>query len=145
MVFGAHLTVLPVELLKKQQIRSAFTTVPALLAMAIVVMGVFIASSWNNVKDVIRGIKIPLPSIIPIILRQRASVEVALNHLIKLNIYELVRSSGLVPFSKILEVGGKSVVMRHTFISTRSGLIIELKIDRGRRRKMYLATPDPRC
>jgi hypothetical protein len=86
MVFGALLTVLPVELLKKQQIRSAFTTVPALLAMVIVVMRVFIASSWNNVKDVIRGIKIPLPSIISIILRQRASVEVALNHLIKLNI-----------------------------------------------------------
>jgi len=27
----------------------------------------------------------------------------------------------------------------------RSELIIELKIDRGRRRKRYLAMPDPRC
>jgi predicted transcriptional regulator len=56
-----------------------------------------------------------------------------------------VRSSGVVPFSKILEVGGKAVVERHTFILTRSGLIIELKIDRGRRKKRYLATSDPRC
>ncbi|MCC6010628.1 MAG: hypothetical protein LM588_06550 [Fervidicoccaceae archaeon] len=46
---------------------------------------------------------------------------------------------------KILEVGGKAVVERHTFILTRSGLIIDLKIDRGKMKKRYFATPDPRC
>jgi DNA-binding transcriptional ArsR family regulator len=114
-----------------------------LLALAIVAGGVFIASSWDDIKDFIRRIKIPLPLIIPIILRQKVSVEDVLSHPIRLKIYELVRSNGAVPFSKILELGGKAVVEWHTFILTRSGLVTELKIGRGRRKKRYLVIPDP--
>jgi len=106
-----------------------------LLALDIVVEGVSIASSWDDIKDFVRRIKIPLPLIIPIILRQKVSAEDALNHPIRLKIYEVVRSNGVVPFSKILGLGGKAVVERHTFILTRSGLVIELKIGRGGRKK----------
>ena len=114
-----------------------------LLALDIVVEGVSIASSWDDIKDFVRRIKIPLPLIIPIILRQKVSAEDALNHPIRVKIYEVVRSNGVVPFSKILGLGGKAVVERHTFILTRSGLVIELKTGRGGRKKRYLATPDP--
>jgi len=128
---------------KTQQSTTVLAPTMGVLAIATVAASVFIASSWDDIRDVIRRIKIPLPLIIPIILRQKVSVEDALNHPIRLKIYELVRSNGAVPFSKVLELGGKAVVEWHTFILTRSGLVIELKIGRGRRKKRYLATPDP--
>jgi DNA-binding transcriptional ArsR family regulator len=132
-----------IESVKTQQSTTVLAPTMGLLALAIVAAIVFIASSWDDIKDFIRRIKIPLPLIIPIILRQKVSVEDALNHPFRLKIYELVRSNGAVPFSKVLELGGKAEVEWHTFILTRTGLVTELKIGRGRRKKRYLATPDP--
>jgi len=132
-----------IESVKTQQSTTVLAPTMGLLAITIVVGGVFIASSCDDIKDLVRRIKIPLPLIIPIILREKVSAENALNHSIRLKIYEVVRSNGVVPFSKILELGGKAVVEWHTFILTRSGLVIELKIGRGRRKKRYLAMPDP--
>jgi DNA-binding transcriptional ArsR family regulator len=132
-----------IESVKTQQSTTVLAPTIGVLAIATVAASVFIASSWDDIKDVIRRIKIPLPLIIPIILRQKVSVEDALNHPIRLKIYELVRSNGAVPFSKVLELGGKAVVEWHTFILTRSGLVIELKIGRSGRKKRYLVIPNP--
>ncbi len=99
-------------------------------------------SFLDEIKEFMRKHKIPLLAI-PVLLRTKIKYEDALEHPLRRQIYELISRNGAIPFSKILELGSKAVIEWHTFILIRSGLIKEIKIGRGSRKKRYLVKPDP--
>jgi DNA-binding transcriptional ArsR family regulator len=114
--------------------------VPVLVATVVATISI---SQWDRLKDLTRRIKLPLPLIIPILLRQKIKIDEVLNHPLRKRIYELVYQNGVVPFSEILEIGSKASIEWHTYVLIRSGLVLELKITNGRNKKRYLAINNP--
>jgi len=95
-------------------------------------------SFLDEIKEFMRKHKIPLLAI-PVLLRTKIKYEDALEHPLRRQIYELISRNGAIPFSKILELGSKAVIEWHTFILIRSGLIKEIKIGRGSRKRDILS------
>jgi len=70
--------------------------------------------------------------IVPPLLRFRVSREEALEHPLRRAIYEAVASAGALRYKDLMKFGSRATIDWHLWILTRSKLLVELRVGRGR-------------